>query len=261
MPDTEPLAPQTPPSETQPPVLPPPASPSPVHTFVKKTWKNALIIGGIILILVGSIFVIRLFLGGSEDSWVCVEGQWVKHGNPAVPQPTEKCAPTLEKPVPTQPAVVPAQDDPNFVRYLSSTLAKCPSQIIPKIAANVPEKRTPAVLAETFAKKWLAYFTGSTVCPEAAALDTRIEVLGIDHGASSTVIRTNFEAELFYGIKPTTSTRDFWIQPGDDVWPDGWVGNKEVNFRMVLENGYYNIENVVAPNYKVKPRYHSSTSE
>lgn len=33
---------------------------------------------------------LRLF-GGDEDTWLCRNGQWVKHGNPSAPMPTAPC--------------------------------------------------------------------------------------------------------------------------------------------------------------------------
>jgi uncharacterized membrane protein len=43
----------------------------------------------IILFIVFLTMFIRLFSG--EDSWICRNGQWVKHGIPAVPAPTSIC--------------------------------------------------------------------------------------------------------------------------------------------------------------------------
>ncbi|MDP1629019.1 MAG: GerMN domain-containing protein [bacterium] len=36
-------------------------------------------------------FFIRFVVGGPEDDWICVDGQWVKHGNPSAPMPLESC--------------------------------------------------------------------------------------------------------------------------------------------------------------------------
>jgi len=33
----------------------------------------------------------RLLIGGGEDTWICVDGQWVKHGVPRAPKPNTKC--------------------------------------------------------------------------------------------------------------------------------------------------------------------------
>jgi hypothetical protein len=48
-----------------------------------------------ILFILLALFLIWLFvrfvLGGPEDDWICVDGQWVKHGSPATPRPQEEC--------------------------------------------------------------------------------------------------------------------------------------------------------------------------
>jgi len=47
-----------------------------------------------ILIAIGIIFAIIaivVILRSPEDSWICQNGQWVKHGNPSSPMPTSGC--------------------------------------------------------------------------------------------------------------------------------------------------------------------------
>ncbi len=44
----------------------------------------------IVLVIVG-IFVVRFGLGGAEDSWICENGQWLKHGYPSAPMPETGC--------------------------------------------------------------------------------------------------------------------------------------------------------------------------
>jgi len=48
----------------------------------------------IIVILLGWLFV-RFVIGGPEDDWICVNNEWVKHGNPSVPKPTTLCGETI----------------------------------------------------------------------------------------------------------------------------------------------------------------------
>lgn len=45
----------------------------------------------IILIIIVAWFVLRFVIGGSEDTWICVDGEWVKHGVPSAPKPTKPC--------------------------------------------------------------------------------------------------------------------------------------------------------------------------
>lgn len=53
---------------------------------MKKINLVILVIG---LVLIGLIFSVRLFT--SEDTWICQDGQWIKHGQPRDPQPTSPC--------------------------------------------------------------------------------------------------------------------------------------------------------------------------
>lgn len=61
--------------------------------------KNAIIIISIVLfvIVVGTL----LFLRGNEDNWICVNNQWVKHGNPTAPKPEMGCVDSKAVPTPT----------------------------------------------------------------------------------------------------------------------------------------------------------------
>lgn len=44
----------------------------------------------ILLVLVFALLGI-LALRGDEDTWLCDQGQWVRHGNPVAHQPVEPC--------------------------------------------------------------------------------------------------------------------------------------------------------------------------
>ncbi|MFC1727181.1 hypothetical protein ACFL0Y_01535 [Patescibacteria group bacterium] len=55
---------------------------------MKRAW---LVILASFLVLLLVIFFLRFVIGGSEDDWLCVDGQWVKHGVPSAPKPAEGC--------------------------------------------------------------------------------------------------------------------------------------------------------------------------
>ncbi|MCL4354533.1 hypothetical protein M1349_03640 [Patescibacteria group bacterium] len=38
-----------------------------------------------------AVFIVRFFIGGAEDNWICVNNQWVKHGNPISAKPQTGC--------------------------------------------------------------------------------------------------------------------------------------------------------------------------
>ena len=52
--------------------------------------KNLLLGGGIIFLMALIILGIR-FLSGDEDTWICQNGAWVKHGNPNAEMPSVPC--------------------------------------------------------------------------------------------------------------------------------------------------------------------------
>jgi len=44
-----------------------------------------------LLVLLAVWLFIRFVIGGNEDSWICVNGQWVEHGHPSTPMPEAQC--------------------------------------------------------------------------------------------------------------------------------------------------------------------------
>lgn len=44
-----------------------------------------------IFLLASFLLLARLLVGGGEDTWICVEGEWVKHGVPSAPKPEGGC--------------------------------------------------------------------------------------------------------------------------------------------------------------------------
>ena len=46
---------------------------------------------GAVLLIAGIILILRFTLGSNEDTWLCKDGSWEKHGNPSQPQPIIPC--------------------------------------------------------------------------------------------------------------------------------------------------------------------------
>jgi len=44
-----------------------------------------------VIIIIGFIILSIRFFSGNEDSWLCENGQWIRHGNPDGEMPTTKC--------------------------------------------------------------------------------------------------------------------------------------------------------------------------
>ena len=53
--------------------------------------KTIVIIFAIIIGVIAIWGYLRFVVGGDEDTWICENGQWVKHGVPSSPMPTEPC--------------------------------------------------------------------------------------------------------------------------------------------------------------------------
>ncbi|MFH1188965.1 MAG: hypothetical protein V1652_03945 [bacterium] len=75
---------------------------------MKKVFYGVVIV---LVLLLGCITILRL-LSGNEDSWICVNGTWEKHGNPADLMPTTPCD---NHSLPTQPNIVHEEKTPKDI--------------------------------------------------------------------------------------------------------------------------------------------------
>jgi len=53
--------------------------------------KRIFKILGAIVIAIFILLFVRFVIGGSEDDWICVDGEWIEHGVPSAPKPEGKC--------------------------------------------------------------------------------------------------------------------------------------------------------------------------
>jgi uncharacterized protein len=60
---------------------------------VNKKYLFVILLGFILLT------VVLVFIRSDEDTWLCQNNQWVKHGNPSASRPVEGCG---QEPVKTQ---------------------------------------------------------------------------------------------------------------------------------------------------------------
>lgn len=61
--------------------------------------RRVLIVLLFIVIIAGIAFFLKSSWGGGEDTWLCTENGWVKHGNPSSTEPIGGCGTEKEKPV------------------------------------------------------------------------------------------------------------------------------------------------------------------
>ncbi|MFC1678539.1 Gmad2 immunoglobulin-like domain-containing protein [Patescibacteria group bacterium] len=57
--------------------------------------KKTIFILGVIILLIIGVLAIRFIFGGPEDAWICVNGEWQKHGVPSGPAPNRPCGDEL----------------------------------------------------------------------------------------------------------------------------------------------------------------------
>lgn len=121
--------------------------------------RSAIWIIIVLAVFLVGIFVIRL--STDEDSWICTNGQWTRHGNPAFDIPTVKCDETGSKQI-------------NFIKYgyLSDREADQPNSGIYLI---YEEPGKPALSEKLeFDGKSICEFSGKkTMC---LSLDSTIEI-------------------------------------------------------------------------------------
>jgi hypothetical protein len=72
--------------------------------------KTVLIILGVV-VLAGLVILGIRFFSGPEDTWLCQNGQWVKHGQPSSPMPTSGCG--QQNQPPGEPDIVVTSPAPN----------------------------------------------------------------------------------------------------------------------------------------------------
>jgi uncharacterized membrane protein len=65
-----------------------------IFVYLNKTMsgkgKKLFFIIAAILVLIFAVASLRFF-SGDEDTWLCQDGQWEKHGNPSAPMPAKEC--------------------------------------------------------------------------------------------------------------------------------------------------------------------------
>lgn len=104
----------------------------------KDPLKKILLLVALFIFLVGSLLgVLRLVVGGGEDSWICVQGKWVKHGVPSGPPPETGCGEESPQELSLEKSKQIAQDfvqnAPSYkfdgfgLKFESSQTLRCPS--------------------------------------------------------------------------------------------------------------------------------------
>jgi hypothetical protein len=59
----------------------------------------------VILAIAGAWLFLRFIIGGDEDTWICDNGVWIKHGVPSAAKPTDPCPGELVEQILKSPSV------------------------------------------------------------------------------------------------------------------------------------------------------------
>jgi len=53
--------------------------------------KKNIILGIVIVLVISGVILVARFFSGPEDTWICQDNSWQKHGQPSSPRPTSGC--------------------------------------------------------------------------------------------------------------------------------------------------------------------------
>lgn len=66
-----------------------------IKVWYNKHMKKQILIIAVLIVAIGLVVFGLRFLSGNEDTWLCQNDEWVKHGNPLSPAPAEGCGKTI----------------------------------------------------------------------------------------------------------------------------------------------------------------------
>lgn len=145
--------------------------------------KKFLIILSVILAL-GVVAAGLIFLRGNEDTWICVDGHWVKHGNPSSPKPngTEFCP---DNTACTADAKICPDGSSVGRTGVDCEFAECPvatstTQIVNPASVNCKDKGGQVVIKDgPIGQYGLCFFDDNRACEEWAMLRGDCPVGGV----------------------------------------------------------------------------------
>lgn len=138
--------------------------------------KKTLLIIFVIIGVLAAAAVGLVLLRGNEDTWLCVDGEWVKHGNPAAFKPTKPC------------------DSQN-------------ARLANPASVNCKEKDGELEIKETdLGQIGICVFADGSKCEEWAYFRGECEV-----GNKIVVYQPNKDQEVTLPLKITGEARGFWF--------------------------------------------------
>lgn len=145
--------------------------------------KKKILILSLFLLVV---LVAVLFLRKDEDSWICVDDSWVKHGNPTASQPLFGCDEDGISVATTQIYFPNKNTDPNF---LDCSLVEGVSRQFDSSENLIENTLRELLVGPNAFEVQSGFFT---------SINSGVKILDLE--ISSSTIRVNFSSELENGV-------------------------------------------------------------
>lgn len=165
-------------------------------------------------------FIVRFFFGGSEDAWLCINNEWVAHGNPAEAKPTHGCEARTE-------------DTTSYADTVGEVCNSSPKSLVMNI-----NKLTDESISERLLRQWLNFYLNPSVC-----LSQRLNAYTIDSIIVKSSRSQYMVAVVEYSVAPKILPSSYWL--GEISDNSRWVKMK-ATLDIGRSNQQYVLKGVIA---------------
>lgn len=169
---------------------------------MKKDYLKITAVLSSIMIVALSFLAVRFFTG-EEDTWICVNSGWIKHGNPIAPKPQVGCGETKSSQKQTVVPVIPEED---IIRTFFNLINE---KRIPEAIAMMDEKITSS---DSKKQEWGVYLNNFT------QVDVK-KVTAFDK-TSWTEKQKTFQVVLVVSLKPEVTKApipNYGFESGENI--------------------------------------------
>lgn len=169
---------------------------------MKKDFLKITAVLSSIVIIAVSFLAVRFF-AGEEDTWICVNNGWIKHGNPIVPKPQTGCGETKSSQKQT---AIPAISEEDVIRTFFNLINE---KRIPEAIEMMDEKITSS---DSKKQEWGVYFNNFT----------NIDVKKVEayDKKSWTEKQKTFQVSLIVSLKPEATKApipNYGFESGENI--------------------------------------------
>ncbi|MFA6094707.1 MAG: hypothetical protein WC757_02360 [Candidatus Paceibacterota bacterium] len=154
-----------------------------------------------LIIIVCGLFAVRFFFGGSEDMWICVNNEWVAHGNPSADKPVTGCEARIE-------------DSTSYADTVGEVCGSVPKALVIN-STNLSDED----ISERLLRQWFNFYLNPSVC-----LSERLSAYTID-SVTVKVSRLPYMATVVeYSVAPKILPSTYWL--GETSGQSNWIKMK-----------------------------------